>query len=207
MNSSRRRLPLTLAAIASVAVVTTLVAWLQLQPPARPPLYEGARPDESTAGYEAVTESILIEASPAAVHAYTNDPDLALEDVVQFDGFPAVVGTLALSGDWIPGSRDGDRRRVQFADGHYLAEEVLVDDPERFRYMIWGFTSFQRFAVDHGVAEFTYQPEGTATRLSWTYTLLPTSELTRGAVRAFLADTMRPMMTATLMGYRNGIEG
>ena len=84
---------------------------------------------------------VLIEAAPGAgLGAGSNCKDLRLEDLVRFENFPAVVGTEPLVGEWQPGSREGDRRRVEFADGNYLAEEVLVDSPERFRYMIWGFT-------------------------------------------------------------------
>ncbi len=166
-------------------------AWRATVPPTTPPDYEGARPDPREHGYVTVTDSVLIAAAPADVWAWSNDPTRTLEDIVQFDsGFPAVVGTEPLVGRWEPGEREGDRRRVQFADGHYLAEEVLVDSDDTFRYMIWGFTSAQRFAVRHGVAEFQYHAEADGTRVTWTYSLLPTlgalSPLRRG-VRRFHA--------------------
>ncbi|MBZ2197979.1 SRPBCC family protein [Occultella gossypii] len=123
---------------------------------------------------------------------------------MQFDdGFPAVETTQPLVGDWIPGERVGSRRWVRFEDAQYLAEEVLVDDADVFRYQIWGFTSMQRFDLRHGVAEFRYQAEGDGTRLSWTYSLLPTAPILSGALRAFLDSTMTPMMQTTLAGLRD----
>lgn len=204
--SSRRRIR-ALVILAGVVGVLGAVVWRLLAPPAVPPEYADARPDEAADGYASVTHSVLIEAAPERVWEWSNDPDLRLEDLVRFENFPAVVGTEPLVGEWQPGSREGDRRRVEFADGNYLAEEVLVDSPERFRYLIWGFTSPQRFVVQHGVAEFTYTGESGGTRLTWRYTFLPTAEILRPAVRSFLDSTMSPMMRATLAAMRDGVEG
>ncbi|WP_169801610.1 SRPBCC family protein [Millisia brevis] len=165
------------------------------------------RPAPVADGYVEVTHSVYVEATPAQVWAAGNDPALPLEEIVQFDeGFPAVRATRALTGEWIPGARAGDRRWVMFEDGHYLAEEVLVDQPDLLRYQIWGFTGVQRFVVRHGMAEFRYAPEGGGTRLSWTYALLPTAPIVSGAVRSFLESTMSPMMRATLVGLRDHAE-
>ncbi|CAM3297437.1 SRPBCC family protein [Occultella aeris] len=208
-SSPRARRVLLRLGIGSVLAALTLgiVAWRLAAPPGEPPDYSGARPALADDGYVSVTHSIHIDAAPEHVWASGNDPNLSLEDIVQFDnGFPAVETTQPLVGDWIPGDRAGDRRWVRFEDAHYLAEEVLVDDHDVFRYQIWGFTSMQRFAVRHGVAEFRYQVEGDGTRLSWTYSLLPTTPILSGALRAFLDSTMTPMMQATLAGLRDRAE-
>ena len=193
--------------IASGAVLALgLLAWHVLAPPTEAPEYAGARPDEADDGYARVTHSVFIDAPPEQVWEWSNDPDLRLEDLVRFENFPAVVGTEPLVGEWQPGRREGDRRRVELADGNYLAEEVLIDSPERFRYMIWGFTSPQRLVVQHGIAEFSYVAEGSGTRLSWEYTFLPRAEVLRPAVGSFLESTMSPMMRATLAAMRDGVE-
>lgn len=193
-------------AIAGAVVTLGIVVWRVLAPPFGAPPYADARPDEAGDGYVGVTHSVFIDAAPEQVWEWSNDPDLRLEDLVRFENFPAVVGTEPLVGEWQPGQREGDRRRVEFADGHYLAEEVLVDSPERFRYMVWGFTSPQRFVVQHGIAQFSYVPEGSGTRLSWEYTFLPTVDFLRPAVELFLESTMSPMMRATLTAMRDGVE-
>lgn len=208
-HSSNRRF----VRIAAVVVVSTavlgLIGWRLSLPPANPPDYSGERPELADAGdYASVTHSVYVNASPEHVWAAGSDPDLSLEDIVQFDdSFPAVETTQPLIGDWTPGDRVGDRRWVRFEDGHYLAEEVLIDDPNVFRYQIWGFTrNVQRFSIQHGVAEFRYEPEGGGTRLSWTYSLLPTTSLLSGPVQSFLDSTMTPMMIATLDGTREHAE-
>ncbi|APU13158.1 MULTISPECIES: SRPBCC family protein [Actinoalloteichus] len=200
----RRRLLITGSAL---TVALAAAAWF-LTPPLSPPSYRGERPELQEDGYVSRTHSVFVDATPAAVHAWVNDPAITLEDLVDFDeGEPAVIGTTPLAGSEETGQRAGFRRRVEFEDGHYLAEEMLVDTEERFQYMVWGFTRpAQRIAVRHGVAEFTYLPEGDGTRVNWTYSLLPTAGVLRSSVESFLDSTMDPMMTATLEGIRQGVE-
>jgi hypothetical protein len=204
--SSRRRRRWVVPTLLAVTVLAGVLVARELTPP-QPPAYDGDAPEPAADGYVQARHSVLIAAPPDAVWAWANDPGLDLADVVDFDGgFPAVTATHPLIGDWVPGRREGDRRRVGFADGHYLAEQVLVDTPETFRYMIWGFTSPQRFVVRHGVAEFSYEAEGDGTRLTWTYSLLPTLPILRPAVQGFVDGTMSPMMRGTLAGMRDGAE-
>ncbi|HEY4455612.1 MAG TPA: SRPBCC family protein [Pseudonocardiaceae bacterium] len=170
-----------------------------------PPAYDGPRPEPATTGYASVTHAITINATPAQVRAFNDD--LELEDIVEFENnFPAVADTEPLVGDWIPGSRVGNRRRVRFTDGSYLAEEVLDDSTARFQYLIWGFTGAQRIAIRHGLAEFRYVATESGTRLEWTYAFLPTVGILRPFVRRFLGGVMTPMMTATLAAMRAGAE-
>jgi hypothetical protein len=172
-----------------------------------PPAYDGPRPEPAIKGYASVTHAITINATPEQVRAFNDNPALKLADIVKFEkNFPAVADTEPLIGEWIPGSRVGNRRRVRFTNGSYLAEEVLDDSAARFRYMIWGFTGAQRFAIRHGLAEFRYVATAGGTRLEWTYAFLPTSGILRPFVRRFLTGVMTPMMTATLAAMRTGAE-
>lgn len=170
-----------------------------------PPAFDGPRPDPYRPGYVSVAEAIRIAAAPEQVIAWNAEQPLA--DTVDFESrFPAVVETVPLHGRWIPGERVGDRRRVRFSDDSFLAEEVLIDTPETFRYLIWGFTARLRFAVRQGRAEFRHLPDQGGTRVEWTYALLPTAAVLRPVVGLFLRRVMTPMMTATLTGMRDGIE-
>ncbi|WP_181783878.1 SRPBCC family protein [Pseudonocardia pini] len=185
----------------------TLGAWSAVQPPAVPPAYDGPRPDPVADGYVSHTESVFVAVSPARYRAWVGGRDLSDVVAPPEGGLAAVVATTPLRGDWDPArDRSGDRRRVTFADGHHLAEEVLVDTPERFRYLIWGFTAPQRFAVAHGTAEFTYTAAPGGMTLSWTYSFLPSNGLVAPFVRGFVADTIAPMMRGTLEGMRVGAE-
>ena len=47
---------------------------------------------------------------------------------------------------------------------------------------------------------------GEGTRLTWTYSLLPTLPVLRPSVQGFMDGTMSPMMRATLAGMRDGAE-
>lgn len=170
-----------------------------------PPAYDGPRPDPYRPGYVSRAQAIRIAATPEQVLAW--NAEQSLEDAVDFESrFPAVVETEPLRGDWVPGDRVGDRRRVRFSDGSFLAEEVLIDTPETFRYLIWGFTARLRFAVRQGRAEFRHLPDQCGTRVEWTYALLPTTPVLRPVVGQFLHRVMTPMMTTTLSGMRDGVE-
>jgi hypothetical protein len=198
--------------IAWCAALTVLAlgvgaVWV-VRPPSAPPQYAGPAPElRPTHEYVEIRAEVLVPGvSPEQVHAWTNAPDRTLQDIVQFDSsFPAVVGTEPLRGEWLVGDRVGDRRRVDFADGHHLAEQVLVDDVETFRYLIWGFTSPQRLAVDHGTAEFRHVAVPDGTRVVWTYRLLPRTAVVAPFVESFGRTTMAPMMRATLDAIRDGV--
>ncbi|QSB15829.1 SRPBCC family protein [Natronosporangium hydrolyticum] len=207
-STRRHRWRITLVASGVVLLTATAGTWSFLAPPSSPPDYTDERPEAGSDGYVSVTRSTLIDAPVAAVHSWNNEPSRELDDLIEGgDDFPEVIGTTIIWGDWNPASdRTGDRRRVEFADGHYLAEEVLEDTPARFRYMIWGFTSHQRLAVRHGVAEFAFAAEGEQTRVTWTYSMKPTTPLLRPFVTNFLERTMSTMMEQTLAGMRAGVE-
>lgn len=170
-----------------------------------PPTYDGPRPDPYFPGYVPVTKAIQIKATPEEVLDW--NAKQSLEDTVDFESrFPSVVETEPLRGQWLPGQRVGDRRRVRFSDGNFLAEEVLIDTPETFRYLIWGFTARLRFAVRQGRAEFRLLPVPGGTRVEWTYALLPTTLVLRPVVGQFLQRVMTPMMAATLTGMRDDLH-
>ncbi|MGO2110041.1 MAG: SRPBCC family protein [Pseudoclavibacter sp.] len=204
----QNRSTVIVGSIALVALVAGIGVRMFVSPPTGPPAYEGERPQLRDNGYVSLKHSVVIDASPANVRTWIEDPSQSLDAVVTFDdGFPAVVATHPIRGSETVGKREGHRRAVEFEDGHFLAEEILVDTPERFQYTVWGFTRpEQRIAVHHGVAEFTYEPEGAGTRVSWTYELMPTTPLVRPAVESFMTNTMDAMMRATLDGMRRGVE-
>jgi hypothetical protein len=195
------------AALALVAGAAAAVVVRSTAPPATPPEYREDRPEPAVSGYASHTESTSVAVPRAAFLDWSSAQ--GLQDVIETGGgaVPAVVATVPLRGDWEPtGDSTGDRRRVAFADGHFLAEEVLADTPDRFRYMIWGFTGYQRFAVGHGVAEFRFAERPGGTEVTWTYSLLPTTRLMRPFVERFLRRSMAPMMRATLAATRARAE-
>lgn len=208
MSSPRSRRWIRRAALGGLlAAILAVVVWRSLAPPTDGPTYADPRPETSEQGLVTATHSIMIDEPPAVVYAWLNDPGRDLNDIIKGgSGFPEVTGSEIVSGDWQVGERVGDRRRVLFADGHFLAEEVLVDTPEQFRYQIWGFTSPLRFAVRYGIAEFGYLEEDGRTRLTWTYSFQPTTKLLRPFVAGFVDSVMSPMMRMTLDAVRTGVS-
>lgn len=198
--------------ITGAVLVTAMAAaaggWWWLRPPSTPPAYAESAPEVSEEGLVSVSHTVVIDAPREAVMRWNSRPDLDLSEMIQAaDGFPVVVGTEPLVGDWDPdGDRSGDRRRVEFADGHFLAEEVLVDSGGVFRYAIWGFTDARRLAVRHGVAQFEFVDHGERTGVTWTYSLAPTATVTRPFVADFLTGPMSDMMRGTLEAMRAGVE-
>lgn len=198
-----RRCALVATALLAVVLAAAVPVFT---PPAAPPAYPGPRPEPVGSGYVSHTAAVSVGVPRAEFLAWVNGRDLG-DIVAPADGLSPVVGTTPLRGDWDPArDRTGDRRRVQFADGHHLAEEVLADTPDRFRYIIWGFTGPQRLAVRHAVAEFAYADRPGGTDVRWTYSFLPTNPLARPFVTRFVGSTMAPMMSATLEGMRAGAE-
>jgi hypothetical protein len=49
---------------------------------------------------------------------------------------------------------------VVLDDGHYTAEEILVDQPDRFGYMVSGYTGYRGLMIDHAIGDFRYADEG-----------------------------------------------
>jgi hypothetical protein len=95
---------------------------------------------------------------------------------------------------------------VVLDDGHFAAEEVLLDQPEVFRYLVWGYTNYARLMIDHAVGEFTYQDEGGKTRLTWTYSFRPRSAMVRPFLSRFVSGTWADLMRRTLQVMREGGE-
>lgn len=195
-----------LAGVAVLAVVTTFAVRQSLAPPQTPPAYTGARPELAEDGYVSHTESILIDGSVQEVRAWLNGAEL--EDLgLESDNTPSVVRTDILRGTWDPAQdRVGDRRRVVLDDGHFTVEEVLVDEPEMFRYVVWGYTNYARLMIDHAVGQFTYEDEGGDTRLTWTYSFQPRSPMVRPFLSNFVSGTWAELMRNTLVAMRDGAE-
>lgn len=57
---------------------------------------------------------------------------------------------------------------MRLSDGHFVAEEVVTDTAEVFRYVVWGFTSCRCIAVHHAVGTFTFDGDAERARLTWT---------------------------------------
>jgi Polyketide cyclase / dehydrase and lipid transport len=154
------------------------------------------------------TESTTIRVPREHHLRWVNSDEVDLSDLIQgSEGLPRVVGTTVLRGSFEFGcDRVGARRGVELSNGHFVAEEVVEDSPERFRYMIWGFTSYQRLAIDHAVAEFIFEDRSDQTKVTWTYSFHPRSRVVRPLVARFVNSAWVGLMRNALEGMRTGAE-
>lgn len=81
---------------------------------------------------------------------------------------PGVSGTVNLtSGSY---GTVGARRLVCLTDGSIAVEEVLYSEGQRFRYVVWNYTSPKFDDVSYAVGEFIRtQPAPETTNVKWTY--------------------------------------
>jgi hypothetical protein len=179
-----------------------------LRPPPVPPEFAGPRPEPAPSGYVSHTESVRIYVPVEHYLRWVNSDEVDLSDLVQgSEGLPSVVGTHVLTGSFEYGDeRVGARRRVELSDGHFLAEEILEDTPQTFRYMIWGFTSYQRLAIAHAVAEFVFENRDGETQLTWTYSFKPRWRVLRPFVGRFVDSVWAGLMKRALDAMRTGAE-
>lgn len=137
-----------------------------LAPPRTPPpAYDQARPEPAEDGYVRQTESTLIDAPLETFRDWVNHTEL--QDLIPKS--PQVVRTELIKGGEDPDQdRAGTRRRIVLDDGHFTAEEILVDEPDLFRYIVFGYTNYAGLMIDHAVGEFHYDDDSGKTRLTWT---------------------------------------
>lgn len=121
-----------------------------------------------------------------------------LPDILHGYGpLPGVERTSDQTGPW---HEVGSRRTVHLADGHTAREEVVAcESPRFFAYEVGDFTNAFRFLVAKGRGEWQFEPDGSVTDVTWTYTFWPTTT----AAMPLLV----PIVKLLWSGYmRRGIE-
>ena len=174
------RLPL-IAFAALVASCTSAIT-----PPETPPAYSEP-PPLADDGYVTVVTSAEIPMSVSDLRAFLIDrPFITFLEATE--SISPHVSEQPLSGEWLT---PGAVRRLQLADGHYVIERVLENEPELFSYQAWVFTNAAARGVNHIFGEQRFialSPE--QTRFEWTYNVKPKS-----AVTAFFVRRQVPELT------------
>ena len=174
------RLPL-IAFAALVASCTSAIT-----PPETPPAYSEP-PPLAADGYVTVVTSAEIPMSVSDLRAFLIDrPFITFLEATESISPP--VSEQPLSGEWLT---PGAVRRLQLADGHYVIERVIENEPELFSYQAWVFTNAAARGVNHIFGEQRFialSPE--QTRFEWTYNVKPKS-----AVTAFFVRRQVPELT------------
>ena len=97
----------------------------------------------------------------------------AIKDAIHKAGdLPWVIGEYPLNN--IPFGKPGARRLVCLSDGSTLEEQVLEVEASksfnRFRYMVWNYTSKQARPIEYGIGEFRDTGiDPLRTHIAWTY--------------------------------------
>ncbi len=116
------------------------------------------------------------------------EPTESISNPVEFE---------VLEGTW---PEPGATRRVRLADGHYVIERVLENDPGYFSYQIFVFTNATGRGVDQIVGEQRFVPVDGGTRFEWTYKVRPKNVLARQVVRANMAE-IESYISGGLQGF------
>lgn len=114
------------------------------------------------------TDRIAIDRDPKAFAEWSRTTKL--EDSLPATGaLPGVVGTTQLTpGEW---GGVGARRQVHLSDGGSATEQILEEIPgERFRYIVWDYTTAAAKPIHYAIGEFRYRAlDGGRTEVTWTY--------------------------------------
>lgn len=133
------------------------------------------------------TEEVTIERPIAFLRELAARTPLA-QGIDRTGPLPGVSGTHRLTPN-LGYPRPGARRLVCLTDGFTLVEQVVLQeenaDSDRFRYVVWSYTSPKYPGVAYAVGEITRTAVGpTRTHVRWTYSF----QLDREAFPGTLGD-------------------
>jgi len=99
---------------------------------------------------------------------------------------PAITQVRDQGGDW---GTVGQTRTIHLSDGGTMRERLVsVTPPSEFSYRIDGFTGLNKVLFAAVDGRWAFDPDGDGTRITWSWTIHPTSSLT-----AFALPVVRPM--------------
>jgi hypothetical protein len=177
--------------IAFVALLASCTS--AITPPEVAPEYSDP-PPLAEAGYVSIVTSADIPMSVSDLRAYLiEQPFISFLEATETISPPVAEETLR--GDWLT---PGAVRRLQLADGHYVIERVLENEPELFSYQAWVFTNAAARGVDHIFGEQRFIAlSPNETRFEWTYNVKPKSGITAFFVRRQVPELTEFMDTGT----------
>ena len=192
--------------VLGILVIAAAALWwvLPAGPPSQPPVYS-ATPPAMEDGHHAVhIAKTIVNMEPAAFRVWVKSnpmvrflkPRGPISPPVAFD---------PITGVW---PEAGAARRSRLADGHYLAEKVLVTNSDAgFRYQVWGFTNIAGVLVRYAAAEFKYLHAGNGrTELVWEYKLRANATPLQPVADWFLKTQFAPVMDAAVKAMAEAAE-
>ena len=168
-----------------------LLAGCSSAPPTVPPEYS-APPAVANDGFVTVVASTDIPLSLSEFREYLRE-NAFIDYLEPTENIAPPKSWVSLKGEWLT---RGASRRMQLADGHYVIERVLENNPELFRYQVWVFTNGAGRGIELIVGEQRFTVlSPTLTRFEWRYNVKPTSWFTRIFVKRRVPELQMFMNT------------
>ena len=125
-----------------------------------------------TSSYDVSASAVLDVAPEVAYDAVMAAP---LEEILgkRSGLIPGIVRTEGQDGPW---GTVGQTRTIVTSDGGKTLETlVLADRPDDYRYRITDVRGLNKPLISSIDGRFTFVPEGSGTRVTWSWTLHPTA--------------------------------
>ena len=180
---------------------TLLVAACTSGPPDVPP-GAGTPPEPTTECAIVIEMAERVALPPEGVRAALEESPLIYHLTAE-GGIAPPVADEVLVGDW---PEPGAARRLTLADGHFVVERVLVNEPRLFRYQVYTLTNAAGRGVEQIVGEQRFVPDEGGTRFEWDYAVVPRGALARLFVRRE-ADALEAYLSRGLASFAARASG
>ncbi|MEL6688000.1 MAG: hypothetical protein AAFP97_10315 [Pseudomonadota bacterium] len=182
--------------LSGLFALSFLAACGTIEPPAVPPSDFSSYPSLAEDGYATMTISRDFPMELTALRSFLDEDNRIVANFEPTESIAMPVDTVYFDGNW---PEVGATRRVEQDDGHFVLERVLVSQPDRFEYQIWGFTGAVGNNVDHvhGVMEFIPVSDS-ETRMNWSYKVKPNAGWKRPLVQRFVDREIEPFLTGSI---------
>ena len=166
-----------------VALSGFLAACNSIEPPAEPPALSAPPPVASNGFLTAYAEETVPLPLSDLRQALTDTPIVDFLEPTENLSNP--VASHVLEGNW---PEPGATRWLRLADGHYVVERVLENEPELFRYQVYVFTNAAGRGIEQIVGEQRFISVEGGTRIEWSYNVKPRNFVTRIFVRGSMDE-------------------
>ena len=176
-----------------------LVACEPRTPPSEPPKLSQA-PEVATDGFLVADAEEIIPLNLDELNRFRVQRPLT-EFLKPTENISNPVEQKVIEGNW---PEVGAVRWVRLADGHYIIERILENEPQFFKYQIFVFTNDAGRGVEQIVGEQRFTPVEGGTKFEWDYKIKPKrGSITRKVIKGrleeidkYISDGLRDFATA-----------
>lgn len=172
-----------------------LTACSAAEPPSSPPELSTPPPVATSGFLTAYVEETIPMNVPQLRKFLTERPLITFLQPTENIANP--VDSSVLKGTW---GEPGAARWLKLADGHYVVERIIENEPDFFKYQVFIFTNATGRGVEQIVGEQKFVPTDNGTRFEWTYKVKPRNFVTRLVVRRSM-DEIEAYIAGGLKGF------